>query len=133
MAQPPELLLNITLDSTPPSTNHAYFNNNNKTGPNRTMKAQAKAWKAEVTTKVKNHLQHTTYNAEAHKKKPLRMDVVLEIPELYRSDLDGRQKLLQDAVADGMGLDDRYFVSLRLDKIRGSTPNTRVMVWRLYE
>jgi Holliday junction resolvase RusA-like endonuclease len=130
-----ELLLSLVLDSTPPSLNHAYFNNNNKRGPSRTMKTGAKAWKEEVATKVKNELQHTEYDASLHKKKPIRLDVVLALERLYGSDIDGHVKLLQDAVCDGMGLDDRYVVSLRLDKMRAASgkPQTTVRVWRLYE
>ena len=115
----------VFIPTLPPTTNHAYTIAVNKRGKAYTyMTAEGKAWKAGAQLKV----QAANDQPEGFwKGKRLYVTLIFFDKSTLTYDVDGRVKLALDAVADGLGFDDRYVYPLLLDK-RVGTPGVSVLV-----
>ena len=105
----------------PPTTNEAY-----RIGKGRLyMTAEGKAWKkgAQLIVQAADSQQDGFW-----KGKRLSVKLVFFDKTVFRFDIDGRVKLCLDAVADGLGFDDRYVVSMRLDKQAAAIPGVSIFV-----
>jgi Holliday junction resolvase RusA-like endonuclease len=121
-----ELLLSFELEGVPLSSNGMYKN----TRRGRALTTEAKAWKAGVTADVKNIINERGLDFRHLAKKPLRAKYIFFVPELYRADIDGYVKALQDSTMKAMSLDDRYIVSSSQDKVLDKKrPRFQVEIW----
>lgn len=123
-----ELLLSFELEGVPVSSNGMYKNIKGRGG--RALTTEAKAWKEGVTADVKNIINRQGLDFRHLAKKPLRAKYHFYVPELYRSDLDGKVKALQDSTMSAMGLDDRYIVHATVEKsLDKKRPRFAVEIW----
>jgi Holliday junction resolvase RusA-like endonuclease len=114
--------LTILLYSLPPSLNHAYKNTTMKTRTGkvytgRRLTADAQAWRDAATLEMRSAANERGW--EVPSKTPLSVEILYQMPTLYRADLDGMMKVLLDAMKDAIGVDDRYIVDLHPRKIKG--------------
>jgi Holliday junction resolvase RusA-like endonuclease len=114
--------LRVVLDQLPPSLNNAY-----PTGRNgRRYAAPALvAFKDYAIPLIR--LEAAARRFEPPPGMPWTVHAILTFPKPWKSDLDGRAKALVDACAAAIGLDDRYVVSLLLEKQLG--PQERVELY----
>jgi Holliday junction resolvase RusA-like endonuclease len=112
----PEL---IVLDGLPPTTNASY-----KTGQGRFyMTAEAKAWKLATSLLVK-----AARLADWRDVKELLVIVTFHMTRPAQRDVDGMVKLLLDAVADGLGFNDKRVASLFVSKEKAAADSTEIRV-----
>ena len=90
---------------------------------------EAVAWQAGATAAFRSAAN--TAGWRLLPRTPLAVTVTLESPRIWTFDLDGRLKCLLDALAAGIGQDDRWIAVLRVEKRRCATAAlsvTRVVV-----
>lgn len=130
-------MLYLKIPSLPPSVNHAYFN---IPSGGRVLTKEGKKYKAEATA----HLTQT-YPAELARVKPNQpysVLYVLGIPALLnkgypdkaktrykRIDASNRVKLLEDVLADVMGLDDSNNMNVLASKVLAEADMTEVWIF----
>jgi Holliday junction resolvase RusA-like endonuclease len=117
-------VLAITLPGLPPALNHQYAYAGMRGGKRRTP--EAIAWQDGATAAVRSARNEAGWTAPP--RSPLTVFVVFEAPDIYRWDIDGRLKCLLDAVAAGLGHDDRWIAHLTVIKMRRAFPMTRIRV-----
>jgi Holliday junction resolvase RusA-like endonuclease len=121
----------IELAHLPPSLNGAYPTVMTGRGMiRRALSPEAKAWKAEAIPLMRNAVQQSDW--QPRPKTPLRVAVWYCSPTIYHYDLDGKVKLLSDALAEALGVDDRYVVEWQLRKSRAKEQRVLIYVrpWR---
>ena len=118
--------LSFFIPTLPPTSNHAYGVAVNKRGKGYIyMTAAGKAWKAGAQLAV----QAANNQPEGFwKGRQLYVSLTFIDKSVLMADVDGRAKLALDAVAQGLGLDDRYVFPLLLDKRAGDEPGVEVFV-----
>jgi len=110
-----------------PSLNNAYPTNW-RTGRRYLTKA-GNEFKTEVSTITRVYAYSADWEAGSG---PLGLRLVMWFPNKRRTDLDGRIKLAQDAIAEGLGIDDSRFDELHVYRAGVSPePRCEVSVWRL--
>jgi len=107
----------VTLDSMPPSLNNLYATIVVKGKQRRVLSGAARAWKDAATTIIRNAGRLQGFDLAP--KQPFAIEVVYQAPNVMMWDLDGKSKLLVDALADAFGIDDRYLMELCQHKQRG--------------
>lgn len=115
----PELV--ITLPGLPPTVNHAY---RHVAGGGKQRTAAAVAWQAGAILAIRA----AAPGAGLQKPTPWGAAIHLVAADVYRWDLDNRVKVLLDALAAGLGLDDRYCTALQVTKARGALAQTTIRV-----
>ncbi len=86
-------------------------------------------FKAEVSTMTRVYAYRADWEPGSG---PLGLRLVMWFPNKRRTDLDGRIKLAQDAIADGLGVDDSRFDELHVYRAGVSDePRCEVTCWRL--
>lgn len=105
--------LTVRLDSIPPSLNNLYATVGNR----RVLRSSANDWKRAAAWQMKAAATAQGWSAE--RKVPLFVEVLYSAPDVLRWDIDGKPKLLLDALCEAFGLDDRYVMSLEQTKVRG--------------
>lgn len=124
-AAPSSDLLVLTLPSLPPTVNHAYYHRADG-GKQRTPATAA--WQDGAILAIRAAAsgacrQNTPWDAAIH----------FQAPDVGRWDLDNRCKVLLDAVAAALGLDDRNLMSLQVVKTRAPVAQTTIRVQRAPE
>jgi Holliday junction resolvase RusA-like endonuclease len=104
----------VTLPILPPPLNNAYIN---IAGRGRILSPAAREWKDTAVLQVRNAMQHIGWTCAP--KTDWHMVMELVHPKVHAWDLDGRLKFLIDVLADVIGSDDRYLMSLFVVKRRG--------------
>ncbi len=118
--------LEITLDDLPPSLNNLYSTIEVKGRSRRVLSSAANDWKRSAGLIIRNAAMHQQWTCE--KKVPLFVEVIFASPTVLRWDIDGKAKLLIDAMCEAMGLDDRYVMSLNLMKARSPLERVQMRV-----
>jgi len=134
-------MIRIELPFLPPTTNHAY--STNKFGGRR-LSSEGKEFKNE--TKVLIARKYTTALRAVHKDMPL---VILakfyfetivnetwpgKAKNRYKKlDVTNRIKLLEDALAEALGVDDSCTLSFIPDKCVGDSERTVLYIWSVEE
>jgi crossover junction endodeoxyribonuclease RusA len=99
----------------PPGVNNQYVT----VGKRRVLSKQAKAFHRETGLVIRAQRSEGSIDddwlASLHEQ-PLACDLVFYFETPYKRDLDGGLKITLDAVCTLLGLDDRYIVSLTLEK-----------------
>lgn len=106
--------LRVTLPL-PPSINNQYVT----VGRRRVLSKTAKAFHKDTGTVLRELLQRGTVTDEwlaALREQPLACDLVFYFETPFKRDLDGGLKIALDALCEVFDLDDRYVVSLTLEK-----------------
>ncbi len=110
-----------------PSLNNAYPTNW-RTGRRYLSKA-GNDFKADAGTMVRVYAYAADWESGSG---PLGLRLVMWFPNKRRTDLDGRIKLAQDAIAEGLGVDDSQFDELHVYRAGVDTDARCVCtVWRL--
>ena len=110
-----------------PSLNNAYPTNW-RTGRRYLSKA-GNDFKTEVGTMARVYASSADWEAGSG---PLGLRLVMWFPNKRRTDLDGRIKLAQDAIADGLSIDDSRFDELHVYRAGVSDdPRCEVSVWTI--
>ena len=111
----------------PPSTNNLYRNATTKQGvPIRPLTGEGKRWKADAIKVIGSCANHQGFAAPP--KSFLDVTIHYYAPNVLVWDLDGKTKLLLDALSTVLGVDDRYIIDLRLRKRRSITAYLRMRV-----
>lgn len=118
--------LEVTLDDIPPSLNNLYATIEIKGRSRRVLSSAANAWKHAAALIIRNAAQHQQWTVA--KKTPLYVEILYAAPDVLRWDIDGKPKLLLDALSDAFGIDDRYVMSLNQMKARSALPQVRLRV-----
>ncbi len=106
--------LRVTLPL-PPSINNQYVT----AGRRRVLSKEAKAFHRDAGAVLRSMLQDGSISEEwltSIREQPLACDLVFYFETPFKRDLDGGLKIALDAVCEILGLDDRYVVSLTLEK-----------------
>jgi crossover junction endodeoxyribonuclease RusA len=105
--------LRITLPL-PPGVNNQYVT----VGKRRVLSKDARAFRRSVAavTRALHLRQDVTELLPVLLEQPFACDFVFYFETPFKRDLDGGLKIALDAVCDGLGLDDRYVVSITLEK-----------------
>lgn len=106
--------LRVTLPL-PPSINNQYVT----AGRRRVLSKGAKAFHRDAGAVLRGMLQQGSISDEwlaSVREQPLACDLVFYFETPFKRDLDGGLKISLDAVCEILGLDDRYIVSLTLEK-----------------
>lgn len=106
--------LHITLTTLPPSLNNLYATVNGR----RVLTSAARAWKGATAWEIKAAALAQGWAIAP--KTPLAVTVAYSAPDVLRWDLDGKAKLLLDALCEAFGIDDRYVMTLAQSKARGA-------------
>lgn len=106
--------LTVELPRLPPSSNNAYMNTY---GRGRALTPEARTWKAAAILLIRHAAVAAGFTPAP--RTSLRLEIHLSLPAVRRSDASGRIKLLEDAVAAAIGIDDRYVDELVVTKRRG--------------
>ncbi len=116
----------VFIPTLPPTSNHAYGVAVNRKGKGFIyLTAEGKAWKAGAQLAV----QAANSQPEGFwKDKQLCVSLTFFGKSALTYDIDGRVKLTLDAVADGLGFDDRYVFPLFLDKKKTAVQGVAVLV-----
>ena len=99
----------------PPGVNNQYVT----VGKRRVLSKQAKVFHRDTGVVVQEKRSQGTIDDEwlaSLHEQPLACDLVFYFETPYKRDLDGGLKITLDAVCTLLGLDDRYIVSLTLEK-----------------
>lgn len=98
----------------PPSVNNQYVTVGNR----RALSKSARAFRRGVTaaTRGLHGREDVAALLPRLQEQPFACDLVFYFETPYRRDLDGGLKIALDAVCDALGLDDRYIVSITLEK-----------------
>ena len=99
----------------PPGVNNQYVT----VGKRRVLSTDAKAFRRNVAAIVRPMLLDGRISDDwlaALREQPLAVDLVFYFETPFKRDLDGGLKITLDALGDLLGLDDRYVVSLTLEK-----------------
>lgn len=99
----------------PPGVNNQYVT----VGKRRVLSTNAKQFRRAVATTLQPMLRDGRIAPEwldTLKEQPLVVDLAFYFESPYKRDLDGGLKIALDALCDTLGLDDRYIVSLTLEK-----------------
>jgi crossover junction endodeoxyribonuclease RusA len=99
----------------PPGVNNQYVT----VGKRRVLSKQAKAFHRDAGVVVQEKRAQGTIDDDwltSLHEQPLACDLVFYFETPYKRDLDGGLKITLDAVCTLLGLDDRYIVSLTLEK-----------------
>lgn len=113
-------MLTIVFDTLPPDANHAYKHitrrsKSGKTYTGRILTGAAQAWRDGAALTIRSAVQVMDWQPVA----PLCIEAWLYHPLMLGFDTDGRVKLLMDAIKDGTGIDDRYYLDHLIRKRRG--------------
>ena len=106
--------LSVTLPL-PPGINNQYVS----VGRRRVLSKSAKAFHKDAGTVLRELLQRGTITDEwlaTLREQPLACDLVFFFETPFKRDLDGGLKIALDALCEVFDLDDRYVVSLTLEK-----------------
>lgn len=115
--------LTIIIPGLPPPLNHAY---SHTAGGGKRRNEDVIAWQDAATLVVRNTAQVQGWRVPP--KTLLAIEIRFTAPDILRWDLDGRLKMLLDAIAVGIGVDDAYFTALYVRKERGPVAETQVLV-----
>jgi crossover junction endodeoxyribonuclease RusA len=99
----------------PPSVNNQYVT----VGRRRVLSRGAKAFHRDVAIILRDLAMRADYDeawVASLRNQPLACDLTFHFETPFRRDLDGGLKIALDAVCGGLGLDDRYIVTLTLAK-----------------
>jgi crossover junction endodeoxyribonuclease RusA len=98
----------------PPGVNNQYVTVGNR----RVLSKDARAFKRDVAavTRELHMREDVTVLLPTLREKPFACDLVFYFETPFKRDLDGGLKIALDAVCTGLGLDDRYVVSMTLEK-----------------
>ncbi len=99
----------------PPGVNNQYVT----AGRRRVLSSEAKAFKRSAAAVIRDKLTAdpgAEAFAEALKDAPFACDLVFYFETPFKRDLDGGLKIALDTLAGSLGIDDRYAVSLTLEK-----------------
>jgi len=89
------------------------------------MTAEGKAWKAGAQLVV----QAANRQPEGFwRNKHLHVSLIFFDKTVFYFDVDGRVKLTLDALADGLGFDDRYVLSMQIEKQASPIPGVSIFV-----
>lgn len=116
----------VFIDTLPPTSNHAYGVAVNKQARAFIyMTAEGKAWKdgAQMVVQAANDKAEGFW-----KGKQLYVSLTFFDKSVLTYDVDGRSKLALDAVAAGLGFNDRYVFPLLLDKRPSNVQGVLVFV-----
>lgn len=101
----------------PPTTNNLYFSIKTKSGTSRrVLTSQARTWKEKAAQVVADAAAAPGWTLG--QKQPYRVEISFSATRPFSWDLDGRLKLLLDAIAAGLGVDDRYIIGMIIEKKR---------------
>jgi len=134
-------MLKIVIPLLPPTTNHAYINNG---FGGRKLSAAGKKFKTE--TKVTVARTHTTQLRDFHPDTPLvilaRFFFATLVNEGWpkkaktrykKLDVTNRIKLLEDCLAEVLGVDDSCTLTFIPDKCQGTPERTEIYIWSIEE
>jgi crossover junction endodeoxyribonuclease RusA len=99
----------------PPGVNNQYVT----VGKRRVLSKQAKAFHRDAGLVIRERRSQGAIDDDwlaGLREQPLACDLVFYFETPYKRDLDGGLKITLDAVCTLLGLDDRYIVSLTLEK-----------------
>jgi Holliday junction resolvase RusA-like endonuclease len=120
--------LEVTLTEIPPSLNNLYANVEIEGKSRRVLSSAANDWKRSAAWTIKAAAMEQGWTCE--KKVPLFVEVFYASPSVLRWDLDGKPKLLLDALCEAFGLDDRYVMTLNQMKARSGLEQVRLRVMK---
>lgn len=136
-------MIYMTFPGLPPSVNAAYLEQVVKKGkrlvPIRTLTTEGKAYKRELATAIVR--DYSTVLVSIKPNMALGLSIRLSFPNLLnkgwptaagtkykRIDASNRIKLLEDALVEGLGVDDSQFLSVSISKKVGEEA-TEIWVW----
>lgn len=98
----------------PPGVNNQYVT----VGRRRVLSKTAQAFRRDVAAIIRERLISDDVESwlTAMRERPFACDLVFFFTTPFKRDLDGGLKIALDALCDSLGLDDRYIVSLTLEK-----------------
>jgi Holliday junction resolvase RusA-like endonuclease len=133
-------VIHMVLEGVPPTDNHAYSTHVVKKGrsliPMRTLTTEGKAYKTTTTAAIVR--QYGMLLAKVGKDFPYTLGIILYLPTLNKGwpysaksrykklDALNRTKLLSDALADALGIDDSQFVQVSVAKVHSEAEATHI-------
>lgn len=121
-----ETALEIQIDDLPPSLNNLYHNVVINGHSRRALSSAAKKWKHDAITIMRATGSRQGWTIA--KKVPFVIAVRYYAPNVMMWDLDGKPKLLIDALCSAFQIDDRYLMKLNQEKERSPRPYLRMRV-----
>lgn len=118
--------LDIQIDDLPPSLNNIYRTVMVDGKPIRVLTSAAKKWKADAITIIKAAGSRQGWTVA--KKVPIIIAIRYFAPNVLVWDIDGKPKLLLDALCSAFAIDDRYVMKLNQEKERSPRPYLRMRV-----
>lgn len=117
--QPIATTFEIELDDMPPSLNNLYSSIEVNGRPRRVLSSEARAWKEAHALIIRTQGRIAGFSIAPGTL--FSMTITLRAPNVLQWDLDGKSKLLIDAVCEAFGINDRHLFELRMSKGRGNT------------
>jgi Holliday junction resolvase RusA-like endonuclease len=131
-------VIRFVIAGIPPSSNNAYFN---LPKGGRKLTAAGEKFKTETEAYVTRNLQPQIRGVK--KDHPYGLGILLKMSifdkrpgrgqRYKKTDATNRIKLLEDAVATAIGIDDSQFVTCIINKIDATAESTEVVIWDLVE
>lgn len=123
--------LRISIDSVPPSLNNLYKTVMVKGHPSRVLTGPARKWKTAAALIIRAAAARQRW--AVMKKQPLAIAITYAAPNILQWDVDGKAKLLIDALCDAFAIDDRYVMDLRQSKTRSPHEHVAMLVSIIHE
>lgn len=114
-------ILDTVIPGKPPGINEMYIN---VPGRGRALTSAAKKWKEAINAIVR--LSAEDY--DQYKTSDLRLEIMWFWPDIYKRDIDGPVKLVQDAVCEALGYNDKRIVELSVTKLRDSDERFAILL-----
>lgn len=115
----------ITLDDMPPSLNNLYSTVYLDGKPRRVLSGEGRRWKESAALIIRTQCRIAGYSIMP--RQLFALTITLQAPNYLQWDLDGKSKLLIDALCEALSIDDRYLTELKMTKRRGEE-NIRIHI-----
>lgn len=114
-------ILDTVIPGKPPGINEMYIN---VPGRGRALTSVARKWKKDIGGIVRLSAE----DCDQYKTNDLRLEIMWFWPDIYKRDIDGPVKLVQDAVCEALGYNDKRIVELSVTKLRDSDERFAILL-----
>jgi Holliday junction resolvase RusA-like endonuclease len=118
-------ILDTVIPGKPPGINSMYIN---IPGRGRILAPNARKWKDIIGLETK---VRAIEGYEQYVTSDLRLEIIWFWKELYRSDLDNPVKLVQDAVCQALGYNDKRVIELSVTKLKSKDNRFAILLTTL--
>lgn len=115
-------IVDTVIPGKPPGINEMYIN---VPGKGRALTSVARKWKRDIGNLVRSAaVENYTFYQENN----LHLKIIWFWPDIYRRDIDGPVKLVQDAVCEALMYNDKHVVKLSVTKIKDANERFAVLL-----